>query len=339
MAAVLTVPKPAMTGYSKTSRRQYQACDQCRKSRRACDAGTLRVADFPFREVEQHLDSSAPTSEACSNCTRTNKRCTFVWLTQLPLQDLPKGVKRKLESTSLPSLVSVATAVTKYQIPPHKSELLFDPSMRPSLLPTPDAFHLSQGSKPSVFLKYQIPATYASAEHAIPYTSTSLEARYAFDSVAPCTATSFLMLSTSLELGRDGRLLQDLQPKRVKQANIATDYSENICTVSPSNMLSSTSAQSTIGLSCKASQALPALSVNQVRFADKAMKETMATGLYQIYHDSFQTSVSCWVIEKNCPYETELADLSSNNHPASSSEEAAVRIGDDWPHPGHGFRW
>src|ERR1700761_2522658 len=92
------VAEPAVAGYSKTSRRQYQACDQCRKSRRACDAGTLRVVNFPFREDEE--EESPPSScEACSNCARTSKRCTFHWLSRLPLQGLPKGVKRKLEST------------------------------------------------------------------------------------------------------------------------------------------------------------------------------------------------------------------------------------------------
>jgi len=85
----------AGSGYSKTSRRQYQSCDQCRKSRRACDAATLRVANFPLGD-DDSSDPSECLVDACSNCARTSKKCTFEWLRTLPKQSLPKGVKRKL---------------------------------------------------------------------------------------------------------------------------------------------------------------------------------------------------------------------------------------------------
>ncbi|KIY00832.1 uncharacterized protein Z520_03498 [Fonsecaea multimorphosa CBS 102226] len=130
------------SGYSKTSRRQYQACDQCRKSRRACDAGALRVVNFPFRENDQ-LDSSASTCEACSNCARTSKTCTFDWLRTLPLQGLPKGVKRKLESTGLPEGVTIPTGTseTRLQTPYSNGYPSFADSINyPQLAPSTHAF-------------------------------------------------------------------------------------------------------------------------------------------------------------------------------------------------------
>jgi hypothetical protein len=59
------------------------------------------------------------------------------------------------------------------------------------------------------------------------------------------------------------------------------------------------------------------------------MKTMIATGLLRIYHDSFENSLSCWVTERNCPYETELKDLLAQSSPGSPAEEAAFRLSDN----------
>jgi hypothetical protein len=59
------------------------------------------------------------------------------------------------------------------------------------------------------------------------------------------------------------------------------------------------------------------------------MKKMIATGLLQIYHDSFENSLSCWVTERNCPYEIELKGLSLGTSLSSTAEEAAIRLGDN----------
>ncbi|KAH7085048.1 hypothetical protein BKA63DRAFT_485043 [Paraphoma chrysanthemicola] len=45
-------------------RRQRRSCDQCRRGKRACDAG----------------DSDSLTAHTCTNCLRKNQCCTFNWL-------------------------------------------------------------------------------------------------------------------------------------------------------------------------------------------------------------------------------------------------------------------
>jgi len=59
------------------------------------------------------------------------------------------------------------------------------------------------------------------------------------------------------------------------------------------------------------------------------MKTMLAGRLRQIYHDTFENSLLCWVTEQNCPYETELADLIKQSRPRSRAEEVAVRLSDD----------
>ncbi|KAJ5198915.1 hypothetical protein N7472_004119 [Penicillium cf. griseofulvum] len=55
------------------SRRQNGSCDQCRKSKRACDA--LRL-DPTRRTLGNNVDGYR---SPCSYCARTNKRCTMEW--------------------------------------------------------------------------------------------------------------------------------------------------------------------------------------------------------------------------------------------------------------------
>lgn len=124
---------PTLAGYSKTSRRQYQSCDQCRKSRRACDAGTLRVATLPLLDEGESSDFLVSACNACSNCARTSKTCTFDWLRSLPLEGLPKGVKRKLVSTAASdslatsadsSLDSTSQSLNRHGASQHSSSIL-----------------------------------------------------------------------------------------------------------------------------------------------------------------------------------------------------------------------
>jgi len=70
------------SGTSKTGRRQYHSCDQCRKGKRACD--------IVLSEESVSAQSTAP----CSNCVKTRKSCTLVWLNSAK-QSLTKGKERR----------------------------------------------------------------------------------------------------------------------------------------------------------------------------------------------------------------------------------------------------
>ena len=394
-----TTVEPATAGYSKTSRRQYQACDQCRKSRRACDAGTLRVANFPFRE-DDHSHCSSLASEACSNCARTSKRCTFDWLSRLPLQGLPKGVKRKLESTVLPGLLANPPPDSTFQSTYYDSYPSAEQLVLPQLAPATNSFHSTHEPIDSGLPNYHILPTYTNNEQTIDGRSVSPEVLFPRDANSDQHVPSILSVSNGTTLAAatqstantiyppppfseestvhdqwatpglsyqdttspspvpdsnessnaaskndsspslssvdtepscDEDVLDRQSSKRLKHAGIPSKYSDpatNDRRSSASSRQFEQTNSTTLSSNGRGQNAAP-LSTRQVRFADAAMKTMVATGLLRIYHDSFENSLSCWVTEKNCPYESELQALLPHASPASTAEEAALRLCDN----------
>lgn len=80
------------SGTSKTGRRQYRSCDQCRKGKRACD---IVLSEEPVSS-----QSAAP----CSNCAKTRKPCTLVWLNS-SLLSVAKGKERRDSSQNQQQMV------------------------------------------------------------------------------------------------------------------------------------------------------------------------------------------------------------------------------------------
>ncbi|KAK2739349.1 C6 zinc finger domain-containing protein [Colletotrichum kahawae] len=60
-------------------RRQNSSCDQCRKGKRACDAGAVKDLQLCFdNEMQWNIDWQDLTGP-CSNCQKTRKSCTYDW--------------------------------------------------------------------------------------------------------------------------------------------------------------------------------------------------------------------------------------------------------------------
>ncbi|OQU98868.1 hypothetical protein CLAIMM_04585 [Cladophialophora immunda] len=123
----------------------------------------------------------------------------------------------------------------------------------------------------------------------------------------------------------------DSTSARAKRARFPHGYHYSASTDrgSPESTRSKTQANSSALSTNGRPQSTAQLSTRQLHFADAAMKSMIASGLLRIYHDSFENSLSCWVTEKNCPYETELRDLIPHPSPASVAEEAALRLSDN----------
>ncbi|KIW17187.1 hypothetical protein PV08_04378 [Exophiala spinifera] len=368
-------------GYSKTTRRQYQSCDQCRKSRRACDAGSLRVVNFPFTD-EDAIGLPRPSCEACSNCARTGKKCTFEWLRSLPRQGLPKGIKRKLDSNVVAPVPTASERETG-------REATREQSYSSSSLPVPDAFlpsgpialeerhtsshhHHSNGyaSAPSTLLPHlpssdfrqgspeskhadALPEHHPTASRAVGSSSrrdfpcrqntssdfhppalpgsdsSTSSASYEALSSRKGTAlshTSDSGTSASSDSGPgNGRAKSQKRDQHTGAAYGANRSDES----SLGNSARRGSSTSTSLSGKKRQSSSPLMNRGQIRFADGALKAMIASGLLRIYHDSFENSLSCWVTEKNCPYETELAELIAQAGPSTTAEEAALRLGDN----------
>ncbi|KIX02825.1 uncharacterized protein Z518_08768 [Rhinocladiella mackenziei CBS 650.93] len=366
--------EPAVAGYSKTARRQYQSCDQCRKSRRACDAGTLRVTSFPLPHDEEP-NAPAPTREACSNCARSSKKCTFDWLRSLPLHGLPKGVKRKLELTGLPEphvapsdsygfpssyteLASlpnaqVAENFTHNQQVGHNNHTWY-PKIAPSTkgLPAlPDLLHSQTGlSTNTIAPSLQPlgapgnPTTILPGEEGSQSNPRNLLFNHYDKSISPSSSNSTDsrkgncrsdsvggLTSTHSDSSRENDDASVPADKQTKSWAGPTDLSDTAFVDQFSSIGSSSRGPSIGSTQCcnSAGQSSLPLSSGQVRLADKAMKAMVANGLLRIYHDSFENSLSCWVTERNCPYEVELSDLMASSNFRSTAEETAYKLSDN----------
>jgi hypothetical protein len=83
---------PSSPRRNRTTRRQYQSCDRCRKGRRRCDAVSLGIDTFGRSDL---TTKSQIRRRGCSGCQKFNKECTFEWLRSIPRQVLPRRLKAK----------------------------------------------------------------------------------------------------------------------------------------------------------------------------------------------------------------------------------------------------
>ncbi|KAK6835136.1 regulatory alcR [Apiospora arundinis] len=60
-------------------RRQGHSCDQCRRSKRACDATPLEDSEYTDLAIFTEDSRQAPKTQPCSYCVRTKKECTINW--------------------------------------------------------------------------------------------------------------------------------------------------------------------------------------------------------------------------------------------------------------------
>lgn len=378
VSQVIHTGGPAV-GYSKTTRRQYQSCDQCRKSRRACDASALRVANFPLPDDET-INLPAPTCEACSNCAKTNKKCTFEWLLALPLNGLPKGVKRKLELTGLsdnvdPQPSSSSSDAVSQSSGSDNPDAAYSP---PSKRRPPGPVHGESNGAPAIsqHALYAPAAVNQDQNHGFfhsPHFHT-ISATAPFAGHADDSAVSKQPRLHDTESATEDGLLRSLTRVDSCGSSLSPISSASRTFSARSQILTSVTPTSSDmhgenaddGTSIKGSHSaayppvtepsevsldrrssghgpLPRLSfsarrsngarrkstplnASQVDLADNSLKTMLATGLLRIYHDSFENSLSCWVTEKNCPYECELVDQIGQIGSGSMGEEAALRL-------------
>ncbi|EHY60556.1 Regulatory protein alcR [Exophiala dermatitidis] len=406
-AATTQAPQPdsMAAGYSKTTRRQYQSCDQCRRSRRACDAGTLMVVNFPFAEEEA---ASWPTStcQACSNCAKSGKKCTFDWLRSLPLNGLPKGIKRKLELTGFQEPIDAQRKRSpRTKSPPleaggdslrsDSSSSSIEHKMVPAVCPRvrlihePPA-HVNSGSsayrEPHTETKhdsccldphhsYHVSSGTATGPSVVPTRTTTAPALSRTSAAKPsvqwdiytfarynssCSSSGSTSLDSRLSMSRSPGLQRDSSTSSEEQYSAKahspkeTDYTsqtggrvdssstgvlrsssasagscKSASTSTPTQAASRRPSNSSLLQSIGRTSSSTPLSPRQIRFADGALKAMIATGFLRIYHDSFENSLSCWVTERNCPYDAELGHLFVMSKAASAAEEPELRLGDN----------
>lgn len=270
------------------SRRQDHSCDQCRKGKRRCDApvgitGHPIVLTEPDWTIEKKLADKRPIP--CSNCTKQRKDCTFEWLASRKEQR-KRHHKKRVAMSLRPSVDSM----TRIMCDPVNTDF-------PPLQGYVD--HTSDGFVPFDDIITEMPTASIIEDSCQPSrTPESLEVQYK-------TPRSLRALSTSTpELSSQAPNTLRCLRKREKDSQ------------SHSRFFPITRAQDS---GSPHSHAFCALSD---RTASEYARSTMTQNMIRIYHDSMENALSCWLTERNCPY--------NNRTPSFVNDEARTEWGPSW---------
>ncbi|KAH8714590.1 hypothetical protein BGZ61DRAFT_493008 [Ilyonectria robusta] len=263
-------------------RRQNHSCDQCRKSKRACDAPRLDVA-----RRRAPADAAVGSSERadadarirpCSYCLRTKKRCTMDWaLSQIRLESAPSSTSSSSTRDQLNPVPTKRQRIDVDSIQPwtvdDAIEEEFDPGCASTFLQ--DATQIQD----LVFQDAAIPDLDLS-------TATSLNILQ-FDAMPDEGLAQTELLEPSIE-GLTGSAVS--------------------CNTSSSS--ASSFPQPDLNLEIYNAWQLPEacsnrsispFSIDQTMMA-RSNNSLISTNLLQIYHDVFEHNLSCWLTEVTCPY-------------------------------------
>ncbi|KAF2438961.1 hypothetical protein P171DRAFT_490413 [Karstenula rhodostoma CBS 690.94] len=298
---------------TRTSRKQNRCCDQCRKGKRACDASILEdtllngngenPATFHYSDVFGPL---AP----CGNCEKTKKTCTFEWLrSQRILQvatpqpnPTPPAKKRRTAKNGLQDHKDAIDQSCGQQAP--QLPVRSGPGNGADYMPQSE--HVNVG------------VTFADFPCGIQF-SDSLTPQFQYD-YAP---TEYLWLDSPMLDGippcNSSEQPPDAPPLEWDSGNGSSIHTASPGDVVPNNEESTPSAGSSeysksphgvvrmprkrrrrgSSTTSTFSHSSIALTKDLLSSANTAF---LADGLLRIYHDSFETHLSCWLTEKTCPY-------------------------------------
>ncbi|KAH8656376.1 hypothetical protein BGZ61DRAFT_570379 [Ilyonectria robusta] len=268
-------------------RRQHHSCDQCRKSKRACDApplGSTRRHSVSAASIgSDERPVSASRIRPCSYCLRTKKTCTMEWAqsqihsgaslstTSSASHRSRNPIPSKRQTTDTGNGASWATKDVDDEIDPRSaSALLQDPAQIPDLVFP----HLS-------LLDIDLSSTLpVGSLDVLEFDSILEEASQAeilgpsLDGLAAPSTCLTETVSRNASTSSDSSAPQ--APKRRRRSSGWRDYQSSL---SP-------------------------FSIDQTMMA-RSNNQLISTNLLQIYHDVFEHNLSCWLTEVTCPYKTQ----------------------------------
>ncbi|TAQ90003.1 hypothetical protein B7494_g1674 [Chlorociboria aeruginascens] len=326
---------------SKSGRKQHRSCDQCRKGKKGCDAVILKDLgdDLANNNVEGSWGRGKFPLGPCSNCTRTGKDCTFIWLSSQERDRVQRtnngpglSSKRvKLRGTEtlsdISNLKSLGSGDSRERLntfsalssspkkvrrggsgqSEHSSIVGLEQLAKPPV-PQWDFDDISEGG--SVF---ESPETFGSISQSWKRRTSSYEDE---------------------EVGQPPPNFVWSEPRN------AEPFHDEISEGKGNSMGPSSSAASGISRIGK-SQARTSRQMKRpiqtpVAISPFSIPENLATftnksliteNLMKLYHDSMENALSCWLTERTCPYGTRA--LTSNG--VGSNDPSMLREwGPDW---------
>ncbi|KAM0344755.1 hypothetical protein ACHAPU_007128 [Fusarium lateritium] len=308
-------------------KRQQYACDQCRKSKRGCDAKPLDYPKNmdPLRGGRLIVGEKPPLAQSspCSYCTKTHKRCTMNWAwTQLQIQYAlaaaargEVGIECVIPTRSPSTEKSRASPVTSVV----HDDMSFDAestttSYVPQSLPSMPMFAdidagLQDLDVPSFLdesldtlafnFKPQENEPFNTNFHGISFKE--------FDQPSECMKEPWEFFKDSAAPEH----LEQFDPFNISQLPIISPIEPEQSLVLSSSPTGTTNEKDwdtrrkrrrvSNAWSDTQSSPLSSFSVDQSMMA-RSNNQLISTNLLQIYHDVLEHNLSCWLNEVTCPF-------------------------------------
>ncbi|KAH0499789.1 hypothetical protein TgHK011_006956 [Trichoderma gracile] len=289
-------------------RRQNHSCDQCRRSKRGCDAPSLGAGQRNSNLGQVNIGGS---SFKCSYCSKTNKTCTWEWAkaqtlqrstaygSKSPLKGLPGRRREKMDASfdssmaqkpldsnddddCFSSLQADSWRVEDYLCFPGKSDYEWNvPALQTSVFEDP-------------FMRYSLP-------NDVPYFRTVVSEDPTTTSELTGDANATISYTIEPQLSECPPGTDAVSP--AQYCHPLQD--DGLVSLAKRRRLSSdgTGSQRT---------SLSRFSVDQ-EMMSHTNSQLISTNLLQIYHDVLEHNLSCWLTEINNPLTTQSRHRDTEN--------------------------
>ncbi|CAJ0554292.1 Ff.00g128040.m01.CDS01 [Fusarium sp. VM40] len=300
-------------------KRSHYACDQCRRSKRACDAPPLLGPGASRRRPITTGEPLGPASErdheACSYCTKTKKTCTmnWAWAQLQPAspssnansavysyktdRDLNTATKRQRPDPLAPHLttdfMSSPTRIHGTEQPVQDPNRLKQKPRLPSLYTVTHSSTATVTSSHSAGPGLEISQTQSNARRSS--SSTNLPDHYLSSHLPPNESP----MSIQSQVNHWSTLQQSVTKDSHSQGSISRSTIGN--TDDEDKAIRAKRRRTSSTWSDRRQPSLSSFSVDQTMMT-RSNNEYISTNLLQIYHDVLEHNLSCWLTEVTCPY-------------------------------------
>ena len=301
-ATILSPVTKQKRAFVTTNRRQNHSCDRCRHGKRACDAV----------RSDQGL-------VACSTCERLGIQCSFKWLQSSQSRAAKARTRQPKRKLSFPSSDETREGVGILPTSPWRgnaSEYTKDWLVNGSVFLQPCEERESVWNGPEALDPLREATSFTSStltDEIVP--SSRLNLRQTLDDRA-CDSEK----SQRPAIGEE-TLLQNIDDVQRKRNQLGADLPSPPAKFQQSKLEGSNQRN-------RRSPFRRALLSNGASYSDSfgeicrmTNKRLVSESLLQIYHDSMENALSCWLTEKTCPYEIEgIAEMGSISQESMSTE-------------------
>ncbi|OIW27645.1 hypothetical protein CONLIGDRAFT_633994 [Coniochaeta ligniaria NRRL 30616] len=275
------------------ARRQNHSCDQCRKSKRACDALYLD----PTRRAS--FSSVDGQWSPCSYCARTKKRCTMEW------------ARSQARSLKLPRQQPYSERLSRHLLFPWMADEspfetgsgTWDDLLGPSPAQEFTTWKPANVDLSGSLLNYDsVPLTSMLNNNEDPQEEMQAEMS---DLLLPdFSSASDISTQQLSDLDLDGMFHQPWPASEASQTSQTYSSLQPTSTQRPRRRSDSAWMSFDQQTSCwnGSQSSLSPFSVNQQMVTTHNNHLTSAN-LLQIYHDVLEHNLSCWLTEMTCPYQ------------------------------------